>query len=412
MRWRISPETARTVLRRIRDFTATRPDLAVRYGDAKRVVRAFRKPAFYEITQRCNLKCEGCYYFEGSLTQPVREEKSIVAWEDFFAAEGRRKVTMAYFVGAEPALEQDRLIAAIGHFPYGNIGTNGTVQIDPAVPYRIGVSVWGGDDATDLTLRGAAVFRKAFKNYAGDPRAIILYTLSPWNLGGVREVARMCRDHGLPLTFNMYSPTVSFLDKLRAWTGNDDKFFRVSSPGHTPCFTAEDLSLTRRLVADLMDEFPDTIIYSKAYNEWMTEPGPRYALNPRTGIARHCGSRMIGTMRYFGSDLREMHPKCGTPDTDCAQCRMYSGGWSSKFQPGVDDVAEERAFSDWLDMMSVLGKIFLYEPVAANAEFRQETSKIARADYHEAVIAPERPVSGPTAPPQLQGSERRNLLPQ
>jgi hypothetical protein len=358
---RINSEDVRAVSRRVRDMIHACPEFAARYDAAKRVVRVFRKPAFYEITQRCNLKCEGCYYFEGGVTNHVVEESSTRAWEDLFAAEAERKVTMAYFVGAEPALHQERLIAASPYFPYGNIGTNGIIRIDPAVPYRIGVSVWAGDDTTDRSMRGGAAFRKAFKNYAGDPRAIILYTLSPWNLAQARTVAEMCRDHGLPLTFNMYSPTHNFLGKLQARSANDNEFFRLSRPGHTPCFSDSDLSDTRRTVAALMDDFRDTIIYARAYNDWATEPGTRYEVDAATGIAERCGSRMIGNMNYYGTDLRQMWPKCATPDVDCAQCRMYSGGWSSRFQPGAADVASEKSFSDWLDMMQVLGRIFLYE---------------------------------------------------
>lgn len=377
---RVNSKTAREILQRVHAIIAAHPDLAARYDDAKRVVRAFRKPAFYEITQRCNLKCEGCYYFAGSLTDPVHEEDSISAWQDFFAAESQRGVTMAYFVGAEPALEQERLIAAKRYFPYGNIGTNGTIRIDAAVPYRIGVSVWGGDDVTDRAMRGASAFRKAFKNYAGDPRAIILYTLSHWNLKNVRNVAAMCRDHDLPLTFNMYSPTATYLDKLRTWSGNDDKFFRVSQPGHTPCFSADDLIHARGVIADLMDEFPETIIYSRTYNDWMTEPGPRYKLDPETEIAANCGSRIIGNMHYYGSDLRQMQPKCCTPDVDCSQCRMYSGGWSSKFQPDENDVADARALSNWIDMMNVLGKIFLYEHGAFELQTGREAPVLVAAE--------------------------------
>jgi hypothetical protein len=361
MALRVDLGHTRVILNRVRAILDARPDFAERYEEAKRVVRAFRKPAFYEIAQRCNLKCEGCYYFDRSLTEVVPEQGVISAWEDFFAAEARRNVSMAYFVGAEPALEQERLIAASRHFPYGNIGTNGTIPIDRAVPYRIGVSVWAGDDATDRKLRAGSVFRKAFANYAGDPRAIILYTLSPWNLDGVRTIAEMCRDHGLPLTFNMYSPTTTFLRKLQPWAGNDDKFFRVSRPGHTPCFGPADLIRARRIIADLMDEFADTIVYSNRYNDWATALAPRYEIDPATGIATHCGSRIIGNMKYFGADLREMHPKCCTPGVDCSQCRMYSGGWSSKFQPGDSDIASEEAFAGWLDMMEVLGRIFLFE---------------------------------------------------
>ena len=353
--------TKREILGRVRQILDAYPDLAARYDEARRVVRAFRKPAFYEITQRCNLKCEGCYYFEGGLANPVEEEASVSAWEEFFAAEAQRHVTMAYFVGAEPALEQERLLAAAPWFPYGNIGTNGTIRIDRAVPYRIGVSVWAGEEATDRKLRGGAAFRKAFKNYAGDPRAIILYTLSPWNLKEARTVTEMCRDHDLPLTFNMYSPTATFLDKLRTWRGNDDRFFRVSRPGHTPCFTAEGLLQARHTIDDLMDAFPETVVYSKAYNNWATEPGPRYEIDPQTGVAVYCGSRMIGQMKYFGPELKPAAKKCGTSDVECSECRMYSGGWSSKFQPGENDLASEEAFSYWLDVMQALGKIFLYE---------------------------------------------------
>ena len=361
MTLRVDVGSARLVARRIGEILRERPDLIPPYNEAKRVVRIFRKPAFYEITQRCNLKCEGCYYFERDDFERVPEQRSLAAWEEFFANEARRVVTMAYFVGAEPALEQERLIAAAPRFRYGNIGTNGTIRIDASVPFRIGVSVWAGDDATDRKLRQSTAFRKAFKNYAGDPRAIILFTLSPWNLNEVRDIAWMCRDHDLGLTFNMYSPTLRFLDKLLKGQANDNMFFRVSRREHSPCFSPTDLVEARRVITEVMEEFPDVVVYSRAYNDWATEPGPRYEIDAGTGIAKHCGSRVVGTFRYYGVDQQELHPKCCTPGTDCSQCRMYSGGFSSKFQPRSSDVASQESFADWLDTMEALGRIFLYE---------------------------------------------------
>lgn len=351
----------RTLHARVHQLAQTTPQISRRYKAAKSVVRAFRKPAFYEVTQRCNLFCEGCYYFEGGLDQKVNETADPRIWKDFFSQEAERGVTMAYFVGAEPALQQDRLLAAASAFPYGNIGTNGTIRIHSDVPYRIGVSLWAGDDETDRTLRGASVFRKAFKNYEGDPRAIMLFTLSPWNLDTVASVAQMCRDHGLPLTFNMYSPTMTYLEKLASGAPNDKNFFRVSSPDHTPCFSPDDLRRTRDTIDSLMDEFPETIIYSKAYNRWSTQNGSLYDIDPVTGVATHCGSRMIGSMKYYGSNLQPKTVKCGTSDVDCSTCRMYSGGWSSKFQPTLADLTSPAAFEDWLDMIHTLGRIFLYQ---------------------------------------------------
>jgi hypothetical protein len=359
-------ETSRGVLRLLRGLMAARPDFAPRYERAKTVVRAFRRPAFYEVSQRCNLWCEGCYYFEGE-RQHDTPEAADEAWETFFATEAERHVSMAYFIGAEPALHQERLLAAAKYFPHGNIGTNGTIKLDPAIPYRIGVSVWAADDATDKRLRGASVFRKALKNYAGDARAIILLTLSPWNLAGARTLAEMCRDHGLPLTFNMYSPTMTFLDRLGRGERNDDQYFRVSQPGSTPCFSDADLEQTRRTIDGLMDDFPETVVYSRSYNDWATQPGSRYEIDPETGVASHCGARIVGSMRYYTADHRASEIKCCTPDLDCSNCRMYSAGWSTKLQPSVHDVSSEAAFSDWLDMMAVVGRIFVQEPRHAAA---------------------------------------------
>ena len=241
------PLESRAAFEDIQAILAARPDLVPRYEAAKRTIRVFRRPAFYELSQRCNLFCEGCYYFDGDGTQTA-PEMSLEAWDAFFAGEAKRGVSMAYLVGAEPALEPERLEVASRYFRYANIGANGTVMIDPAIRYRIMLSIWAGDDETDRKLRGGSAFKKAFRNYRGDPRVVMLYTLSRWNLDSVRTVAEMCRDHGLPLTFNMYSPTTKFLAQLRALAPNDHEYFRVSRPDDTPAFSNEDLANVRRVV--------------------------------------------------------------------------------------------------------------------------------------------------------------------
>jgi hypothetical protein len=356
---------------RLRSLLEQSPRLEPAYDEAKQVVRAFRRPAFYEVSTRCNLLCEGCYYFSDDFA-PTAEVRDPARWEDFFAEEAARGVTMAYFVGAEPALEQERLLAAAPYFPHGNIGTNGTIRIDPAIPYRIGVSVWAVDEATDCSLRGASTFRKAIRNYAGDPRAIMLYTITRANIGDTRRLAEICRDNALPLTFNMYSPTATYLRRLAGFSGNDSAFFRISSPGSNLRWDEQSLAEVRGLIPRLMDEFPETIVYSRGYNDWATAPGPLYDVDPESGIARDCHSRMVGQMRYFKTDLRQAAEKCGTSDAVCSECRMYSGGWSSKFEPRDADLRDEAAFASWLEMIATLGRIFLIErdavPLAVAAE--------------------------------------------
>ena len=350
----------RDIARQIRTLVNSSPILAEKYNHTKNVVRAFRNPAFYEVATRCNLKCEGCYFFEA--TVPIIPDPYLAQnkWDDFFRAEAERGVTMAYFVGAEPALEQDRLLSAAEHFPYGNIGTNGTVKIDSAVPYRIGVSVWAGDDQDDKRLRGASVLRKALKNYAGDPRAIMLFTVSHWTIDQIQSVAEMCADNDLALTFNVYSPTQSFQEKLAGGIGPDSDFFRVSNAQANPILSAEDLERLRIEIDAVMDRFPEVVVYNKQYNNRMMQPGSRFELDPATGTALNCGSSVGGALRYFTTDLKERFPKCATPDIDCSECRMYSGGWSSRFMPTATDVGSAQSFEYWMGEMETLGQIFLY----------------------------------------------------
>ncbi|PPC73976.1 hypothetical protein C4K68_28055 [Pokkaliibacter plantistimulans] len=352
--------TPRKTAERVITLLKENSELTAHYNNAKNIVRAFRKPAFYEIETRCNLKCEGCYYFEGGETQTTKQVTREEDWKDFFKQESARGVSMAYFVGAEPALAQHRLLAAAEQFPWGNIGTNGTIKIDRDIPYRIGVSVWASNDADDIKLRGASVFRKALNNYKGDPRAIMLFTVSKWNISSILEVAKMCADHGVELTYNIYSPTKTFLEKIDNHESNDKYFFRQSNTDHSPILSNDDLSRARDLMNDTIELFPGTVIYSKAYNDFMCTPGSRYDLD-ENGIATNCHSRIVDPMRYYTTDLQSIPSKCCTPDVDCSSCRMYSGGWSSKFVPSVNDLKDRNSFISWLNIIDTLGKIFLYK---------------------------------------------------
>jgi hypothetical protein len=125
--------------------------------------------------------------------------------------------------------------------------------------------------------------------------------------------------------------------------------------------TDDDLARTRDELGQLIDDYPQTVVYSHAYNRWSTQPAPLYDIDPETGIARHCGSRMVEPMRYFTTDLQHRHVKCGTPDVDCLQCRMYSGGWSSKFTPQPWNATSAASLEDWLDMIEVLRRIFVFD---------------------------------------------------
>jgi len=354
-----SASIPRDVLRRCSALLTEVPSFQPRYELAKHVIRIFRRPAFYEMSQRCNLWCEGCYYFENEDRLKVAVERPQPEWQDFFESEKARGVSMAYFVGAEPALEQKRLMAATKHLQHGKVGTNGTIRIDPEIAFRIGISVWG-DDATDTALRGGSVLGKAMRNYAGDSRAVMLFTLSPWNLHTVPEVMKASQDHGLPVTFNLFSPTRTYLDKLAQGLPSDDKFFRIAPEQGAPTFTTDELARTAEVMTTAMEDYPDTALCTPAFRDLITHSGPMFDIDPESNIARDCGSRIQGALKYYSTDLQAQNVKCCTPNVDCRECRLYSGAWSSQFVPASQFLQSRETFEQWLDMIEMLGRVFIY----------------------------------------------------
>lgn len=355
----VTERPASAIVRSVREQLGKRPDLRSRYTNAKAIVRKFRTPAFYEVSTRCNLFCEGCYYFEASEgnRSPADPKSDPDEWERFFAREAERKVTMAYFLGAEPALEPDRLRAAARHFSDGNIGTNGTIRIAPDIPFRISISVWG-DTQTDRKMRGSDAFSKALRLYEGDERAIALYTVNAWNIDAIPAIAQRCADLGMDLTFSFFSPTHQFKRKVSSGAPNDNAYFRVSAPANSPEFGADDLARAHDAIDRAMDDFPQSVIFSKAFNRWITTPGSLYKLDANN-VAQDCGSRIVGRMKYYGANFEPLDIKCCTPDIDCANCRMHSGAWSSRFTPSAADVSDVVAFENWLEAIETLGRIFL-----------------------------------------------------
>ncbi|MGB5340123.1 MAG: radical SAM protein, partial [Gammaproteobacteria bacterium] len=153
---------------RIERYLAEDPRLAAIYARFQRHAAPVIT-SNYDITSRCNLRCEGCLFFAGTDYQGHHDDRSLDDYDAFFAREAARGVNYPYFAGGEPALEQDRLRIAARHFNRGMIFTNGTLRIDPELEFTIHVSLWG-DAAATRKLRGGSVFRKSLANFTGDKR--------------------------------------------------------------------------------------------------------------------------------------------------------------------------------------------------------------------------------------------------
>ena len=59
----------------------------------------FLRESTYDMTNRCNIKCDGCYYYEGD-KQFVRENWAPDDWRRLMQAEKSRGITYVVLAGA------------------------------------------------------------------------------------------------------------------------------------------------------------------------------------------------------------------------------------------------------------------------------------------------------------------------
>ena len=61
----------------------------------------FMRESTYDMANRCNIRCEGCYYYEGD-KQFAEENRDPAAWRELMRVEKARGITYVVLAGAEP----------------------------------------------------------------------------------------------------------------------------------------------------------------------------------------------------------------------------------------------------------------------------------------------------------------------
>ncbi len=291
----------------------------------------FLRESTYDMTHRCNIRCEGCYYYEGE-KQFVPENREPEAWRRLMAAEKERGITFVVLAGAEPALVPELCEVCYQEMPLGTIATNGLKRIPDAVGYRIHISVWG-DDGTSRRTRGAGnMLVRQMENYAGDPRAVFVYTFTPQNIDQAQGVVETLAGNGCRVTFNMFSAPVGYAGGLR--------------------HTDRSLVRTRNTMLSLLDAYPDTVLFS---------PYSAVAHTHRHGLHRLYGcsyprmnpSTDVGlgrSFRQYRTDLTwDRGASCCVPDTDCEDCRHYAAGSAVVTARLFRHAVDPDTFRGWLD---------------------------------------------------------------
>ncbi len=291
----------------------------------------FLRESTYDMTNRCNIRCEGCYYYEGE-KQFARENLDPEAWRQLMQAEKVRGITYVVLAGAEPALAPDLLQTCYQEIQLGAIASNGLKSIPATVGYKIHISVWGNDNTSRLVRGAQDMLKRQIENYNGDSRAVFVYTFTRDNIGQIYEAMDLLADCGGKATFNMFSAPVGYKGRLR----------------HTP----ESLRQTRLTMTDVMHRYPDNVLFSSysavahthqfGLHDLYKCSYPRMNPSDDLGLGR--------SFRQYRTDLTwDRDAACCVPDTDCADCRHYAAGSAVVTARLFRHATDPETFSAWLD---------------------------------------------------------------
>ena len=319
------------------------------YQRYKKISKLNIRSSIYDVTNRCNLRCKGCFFFSSGEDKAAVEEMDVKKWEKFIDREKERGVNLAILIGGEPTLCLDRVEVFYKQLPTF-CATNGIIKLprDRFPDMMVGISLWG-DEEDEKLLRGKDTFAISSKNYEGDPHTYYLYTITPKQIGKTERVIKKIRDVGLKVHMQLLS--------------NDegvDGFF----------WKPEELKDLRSEMDDMLDKYPDTLISSKYYHEiittgkmfgrkfgWMECPSVSQPLDKRKPRPK----RLIEFIRW-ASDLETMHRCCTSETRNCSTCKDGAAHLSWVMVNKRAHIRTPKDLQNWIEVYEMFAKLYQFIP--------------------------------------------------
>lgn len=319
------------------------------YERYKRISTLNIRSSIYDVTNRCNLRCKGCFFFSSGEHQAATEEMDIKKWEEFIDHEKARGVNLAILIGGEPTLCMDRVEAFYKRLPT-YCATNGLIKVprDKFPDMMVGISLWGGGEDEKI-LRGKDTFAISSRNYEGDPYTYYLYTITPRQVGKIEPVIRQIADVGLKVHLQLLS--------------NDEGVDGFS-------WREGELKDLRFEMDEMLDHYPRTVISCKYYHEiittgkmmgrtfgWQECPSVTEALDNRTDRPR----RLIHFARW-ASDLKTVHRCCTSATRDCSTCKDGAAHMSWVMVNKREHLKSTEDLQNWVEVYEMFAKLYRFIP--------------------------------------------------
>ena len=319
------------------------------YERYKKISRLNIRSSIYDVTDRCNLRCKGCFFFSSGEHQAASEEKDINRWHAFVEKEMERGVNLAILIGGEPTLCLDRIEAFYSRLP-SFCATNGLIKVprDRFPDLMVGISLWG-DEEDETVLRGKNTFKISSSHYAGDPNAYYLITITPKQLGKCEKIVRKIKDVGLKVHMQLLS--------------NDEGVDGFS-------WQPEELVAVRAEMDAMLEGYPVTVISCKYYHEiittgvmlgrpfgWMECPSVTIFADNRKPQPK----RLTNFVRW-ASDLQTTHRCCTSETRDCSTCKDGAAHMSWVMVNKRAHMESTKDLQNWIEVYEMFAKLYQFIP--------------------------------------------------
>lgn len=319
------------------------------YERYKKISKLNIRSSIYDVTDRCNLRCKGCFFFSSGEHERAAEEKDVNKWHSFVEKEMDRGVNLAILIGGEPTLCMDRIEAFYKRLPTF-CATNGLIKVprDRFPDMMVGLSLWG-DAEDEITLRGQDTFKITSANYEGDPHAYYLYTITPKQLGKTEKIIQKIKNVGLKVHMQLLS--------------NDEDVNGFS-------WQPEELVAIRAEMDAMLDAYPETVVSSKYYHEvittgkmlgrdfgWSECPSVTLLRDNRKPQAK----RLTNFIRW-ASDLKTVHRCCTSETRDCSTCKDGAAHMSWVMVNKRAHIQTPKDLQNWIEVYEMFAKLYQFIP--------------------------------------------------
>lgn len=293
-----------------------REELMRRFRAVRQEAKNMRS-SLYHLTNKCNLRCKGCWFFEFEFDSRVRELDDLDIWRERVQEEAERGINAPLLIGGEPSMFLERVKLFMEYMPMVTVSTNGLkrIPVDGFEDVTIAISLFGGgpldDELRAIGPNGktfTGLFERALNNYKYDDRAGFVYAITRDGMPYMEDTVRRIRDNGNRVLFNYYAD-YGGLEILRSDT------------------EAALLDMT----LELRQKYPETVAshpyYLKALISGRTEWG-NFGYNECPSVSNDCednserivsGAPVLPLFNAYSADMRTA-AKCCTSG-ECGKCR-------------------------------------------------------------------------------------------